>query len=312
MKASETAAETFCRYWQGREQEELEERIRKRQRITIESTNDAACSSFDTVVSKIATGIKSCDDEDVENNDDTEDNINDLSFETFDEKVIYLPNDSLRALKLTKATDFSVGNNMGFNKVDLQWGWGPPKTLLKACLVLLKKISDCAPSSKQIRKTITLYIAKIINEFDPIIHDDLDFTDVLCTHFLNMMDSPRNPLQQKQMERNAAFLTTIFIIQNMFLACNDIVDMQWVEKLAGSIGNTKWDGLAFVVDNKTVVPLFVELSGGICFNNTVSKEISDEEKLVKHFINLLEIKKAEGVNNPCQFYKDISVGKGFI
>ncbi|KAI9273259.1 hypothetical protein EDC94DRAFT_511162, partial [Helicostylum pulchrum] len=85
-----------------------------------------------------------------------------------------------------------------------------------------------------------------------------------------------------------------------------------VEKLAGSIGNTKWDGLAFVVDNKTVVPLFVELSGGICFNNTVSKEISDEEKLVKHFINLLEIKKAEGVNNPCQFYKDISVGKGFI
>lgn len=41
----------------------------------------------------------------------------------FDEKVIYLPNDSLRALKLTKATDFSVGNNMGFNKVDLQVIW---------------------------------------------------------------------------------------------------------------------------------------------------------------------------------------------
>ncbi|KAI8058848.1 hypothetical protein BDF21DRAFT_348756 [Thamnidium elegans] len=103
----------------------------------------------------------------------------------------------------------------------------------------------------------------MIDTFDPIVHADLNFTEVLCTHF------PRNPLLQKQLERNTGFLTTIPILHNLFVSRNDILDMQWVEKNASATGNIKWDGVVFVVGNKTVTPMFVELSGGINFNNMV-------------------------------------------
>lgn len=43
------------------------------------------------------------------------------------------------------------------------------------------------------------------------------------------------------------------------------------EKTASATGNTKWDGVVFVVENKTVTPMFVKLSGGINFNNTDKK-----------------------------------------
>ncbi|KAI7900444.1 uncharacterized protein BX663DRAFT_439459, partial [Cokeromyces recurvatus] len=110
--------------------------------------------------------------------------------------------------------------------------------------------------------------------FDPIIHADLNFTDTLCTHF------PRNPLLQKQLERNAGFLTTIPILHNLFVSRNDILDMQWVVKNASATGNIKRDGVVFVVGNKMVTPMFVELSGGINFNSTDKKEMDDEKKLL--------------------------------
>lgn len=75
-----------------------------------------------------------------------------------------------------------------------------------------------------------------------------------------------------------------------------------VEKTTGATGNTKRDGVLFVVQNKTITPMFVELSGGIDFNSTEKKETDDEEKLIEQFINLLKIQKAEGVETPCQYY----------
>ncbi|CAO3693364.1 hypothetical protein CU097_002620 [Rhizopus azygosporus] len=178
----------------------------------------------------------------------------------------------------------------------------PTKKPSDAFSSLQNKINVCEPSTRLLRKTIKLHIAETIDIFDPIIHADLNFTEVLCTHFLNMIDSPRNPLLQKQLERNAGFLTTIPILHNLFVSRNDILDMQWVEKTASATGNTKWDGVVFVVENKTVTPMFVELSGGINFNSTDKKETDDEKKLVEQFIKLLKIQNAEGVETPCQYY----------
>lgn len=75
-----------------------------------------------------------------------------------------------------------------------------------------------------------------------------------------------------------------------------------VERQARSTGNVKWDGIAFQVKNKKITPLFVELSGGIDFNSGTEKEKGDEEKLIKHFIKTLKVKKAEGIEIPSQFY----------
>lgn len=84
-----------------------------------------------------------------------------------------------------------------------------------------------------------------------------------------------------------------------------------VEKNASATGNIKWDGVVFVLGNKTVAPMFVELSGGINFNSTDKKETDDEKKLVEQFIKLLKIQKAEGVGTPCQYYVRY-FGKYFI
>lgn len=67
-------------------------------------------------------------------------------------------------------------------------------------------------------------------------------------------------------------------------------------------GDTKWDGIAFLVKNKLVTPLFVELSGGINFNSGVEKARTDEEKIVRQLIKLLQLKKAEGCVRPHQYY----------
>jgi hypothetical protein len=48
-----------------------------------------------------------------------------------------------------------------------------------------------------------------------------------------------------------------------------------VEKTTSATGNIKWGGVVFAVENKTVTPMFVELSGGINLNNTDKKESDD-------------------------------------
>jgi hypothetical protein len=39
------------------------------------------------------------------------------------------------------------------------------------------------------------------------------------------------------------------------------------------------------------MPVLIEVSGGICFNSTPSKEQGDEEKMIKSMIKLLEYDK---------------------
>lgn len=67
-------------------------------------------------------------------------------------------------------------------------------------------------------------------------------------------------------------------------------------------GDVKRNGVAFMVINSKVTPLFVELSGRIRFNNGAERARSDKEKLVKQFVKLLKLKKIEGSKLPRQFY----------
>lgn len=76
-------------------------------------------------------------------------------------------------------------------------------------------------------------------------------------------------------------------------------------------GDVKWDGVAFLVKNRLVTPLFVELSGGINHNNGAEKARSDEEKLIQQLLKLLKLKKAEGSELPSQFYIRYN-GKNYI
>ncbi|RCH89314.1 hypothetical protein CU098_009211, partial [Rhizopus stolonifer] len=172
----------------------------------------------------------------------------------------------------------------------------PNKELDQDCQTLLASLDSCAPSAIVLRKIIRKHACSSNEQFDLSVHYATNFIEVMAVHF------PRNPLQRQQLERNTAFLTTIPILHNLFVDCSDIIDMQWVEKQAPSTGETKWDGIAFQVNKKSVTPLFVELSGGIDFNNGPGKAKSDEKKMLKQFIDLLKIRKAEGDESPTQYY----------
>ncbi|GAB5587342.1 hypothetical protein Unana1_02242 [Umbelopsis nana] len=89
---------------------------------------------------------------------------------------------------------------------------------------LVKKLLACPPSAVSIRNIIR---GNSIANFDAIIHADVNFCEILVTHFLNLMDSQRNTLTNKVMERTAATYTTIPILNQLFQADNDVIEMKW-------------------------------------------------------------------------------------
>ncbi|KAI7858664.1 hypothetical protein BDC45DRAFT_425541, partial [Circinella umbellata] len=74
---------------------------------------------------------------------------------------------------------------------------------------------------------------------------------------------PRNPLQHACMERTAPSLTTVLILNNLFLSNNDIIDLGWFEREIQTTSTTKWDGVAFAVKDKRITPVLVEFSGSV-------------------------------------------------
>jgi hypothetical protein len=89
---------------------------------------------------------------------------------------------------------------------------------------LVSKLVACPCSTISIRSIVR---GNNIQNFDAIVHADVNICEILVTHFLNLMDSPRNPLTSKVMERTAAALTTIPILNQLFQAENDIIEMKW-------------------------------------------------------------------------------------
>ncbi|GAA5815242.1 hypothetical protein MFLAVUS_008748 [Mucor flavus] len=103
--------------------------------------------------------------------------------------------------------------------------------------------------------------------------------------------------QADRFQFRASVVVSIYWYFSRSIDCNDIIDMQW-QKQTPSTGDVKWDDVAFLVKNKLVVPLLVELSGGIDRNSSTEKAQGDEEKMIRKLIKLLKIKKAEGLDLP--------------
>jgi hypothetical protein len=99
------------------------------------------------------------------------------------------------------------------------------------------------------------------------------------------MDSPRNPLIQPTGERSACTYTTVYIMNQLFLSNNDVVEMNWIENEYCVTDRRKWDGAIVMVNNKTVSTVLVEFSGGVK-NATIVKEKTDIAKL---YVNMTKI-----------------------
>ncbi|KAI8094145.1 hypothetical protein BDF21DRAFT_458577 [Thamnidium elegans] len=62
-------------------------------------------------------------------------------------------------------------------------------------------------------------------------------------HFLDLIDSPNNPLKQVSGERTACISATIYVINQLFISNNDFVNLDWIENEYGKISQSKWDGV---------------------------------------------------------------------
>ncbi|GAN02110.1 hypothetical protein MAM1_0017d01550 [Mucor ambiguus] len=183
----------------------------------------------------------------------------------------------------------------------------PPYQLSTSCKTLVNAIEKSPPSIillRQALRTNTLLPGEI---FTIATHADLNFVEVVGTHFINLMDSPVNPLTSKKLERGVALHTTIIVLNNLFLADNDIIDLCWLERLTDHTGSTKWDGIGFSVSNRKLVPLLIEFSGAIQHNNTIPKMIDDENKLIKGMKSVLAFTETLTDKMPlpiyyCRFY----------
>ncbi|KAG2230563.1 hypothetical protein INT48_009903, partial [Thamnidium elegans] len=90
---------------------------------------------------------------------------------------------------------------------------------------------------------------------------------------LDCIQSPRNPLLFKNLERIAAIKSIIFLVDKLFLAVNDVIFFKWLEVESIMTSTTKWDGIGFVVnEDMNLARVISEFSDGIVHNNTEKKK----------------------------------------
>ncbi|KAG1047790.1 hypothetical protein G6F43_009784 [Rhizopus delemar] len=149
--------------------------------------------------------------------------------------------------------------------------------------------------TKTLAQTIELasdYLAQlgVINlTSDSISKNDYDIglIENLVKHFLDLIESPKNPLNSTILERSAAVQTSIVVTNQLFLAVNDIVELGWLEREYFGTSKTKWDGVLFKTGDHKLSPGFVEFSGGVNDATTPEKERCDVKKLYSMMIDVM-------------------------
>ncbi|KAI8882085.1 hypothetical protein K501DRAFT_252056 [Backusella circina FSU 941] len=159
-------------------------------------------------------------------------------------------------------------------------------TLSNHAQEILDAFRNTAPSAKSIRTVLRTYGNPI--DFDIFEHADFGFIEITTRHFLDLIESPRNPLLGSLQERTTAIYTTTLLLNQLFLSYNDVLELDWIEKEHCTTKKRKWDGVLVLAKDKRVSISLVEFSGGVKSNNNNSKEKQDISKLYKNMAKVLE------------------------
>ena len=101
------------------------------------------------------------------------------------------------------------------------------------------------------------------------------------------MSSPNSPLNRIMLERTAASYLIIYLVNQLFIAHNDIIELGWLERELYSTDRTKFDGILFKVGSKSISPVLIEFSGGINDKTSSHKNSKDIEKLYRNMIKIM-------------------------
>ncbi|KAL0095774.1 hypothetical protein F4703DRAFT_1789422 [Phycomyces blakesleeanus] len=142
------------------------------------------------------------------------------------------------------------------------------------------------------------------NSLDESEYSDYYFAEYILHHFLQMMTSPRNPILSPMKKRTVAPITTIYLLQALFLSCNGLVFFYWIERTAEITGAVNRDGICFSIKDKRFTPELIGFSGGQ----------EDESKMIRNTAKILEYGIYVQKNNSFvpQFYCRFFINQTFL
>lgn len=94
------------------------------------------------------------------------------------------------------------------------------------------------------------------------------------------------------LERTAASYLIIYLVNQLFIANNDVIELGWLEREFYSTDRSKFDGVLFKVGDKSISPGLIEFSGGINDKTPSRKNSNDIEKLYSSMIKVMKDAKA--------------------
>ncbi|RCH83415.1 hypothetical protein CU098_006074 [Rhizopus stolonifer] len=151
---------------------------------------------------------------------------------------------------------------------------------------LSNALQHCPLSPSVLRDT--LYSNGFKKGFDSVVHSDAAFIEVATRHFLDLMSSPRNPLNQRVLERTAATFFIIFIVNQLFISNNDVIELDWLEREFFATDKAKWDGVLIKVENRSCSAGLIEFSGGCNDQTSGTKNQRDITKLYSKLMKVLD------------------------
>ncbi|KAI7908276.1 uncharacterized protein BX663DRAFT_547883 [Cokeromyces recurvatus] len=159
-------------------------------------------------------------------------------------------------------------------------------TLSNYATHMLNALKSSSLSPSLLREA--LYTNGFKRGFNFILHFDVSFIEVTTRYFLDLLCSPNNPLNQTILERSAATYFIIYIVNQLFMSDNDIVQLDWLEREFFAIDKTKWDGVLIKVGNRSCSPSLIEFSGGCNDKTPSSKNQHDITKLYSKMVKILK------------------------
>ncbi|KAG0930096.1 hypothetical protein G6F57_012031 [Rhizopus arrhizus] len=110
---------------------------------------------------------------------------------------------------------------------------------------------------------------------------------------LDLMSSPNIPLNTIMLGRMATTYLITYVVNQLFITSNDVIELGWLEREFCSTDRTKFDGIIFKVGNKSISPGLVEFSGGINDRTSCLKNTKDIEKLYSNMMKVMKDSKAD-------------------
>ncbi|KAI8646572.1 hypothetical protein BD408DRAFT_479807 [Parasitella parasitica] len=291
----------YIEYWARRDEDEREEsgcRIEKRIYSTLEDVAVNVLSSITQASKRSCNTGESSSGGSSNNDSNNNDNDNDSNSNNNVDKDSIILNDltstykEITGLQILFLDDNGVQSILEKELLEtlIQQTSIQVEPMSPQAALILHGLNGSTAQFEELRKMIRNF--KISDSI--MTYPDLNFIETMGNHFLNLCQSPLNPLLMPTLERTTAAKTAVILLDNLFLSVNDKIHFCWFEVETLLTRSTKWDGVGFHVNaDKRIGYCLVEFSGGIKKNCSGKKAGRDEEKIETGVVMFMDFTNAD-------------------